>query len=123
MSSLERPLSGAPLLVDLNEERDRIESGGLQESRGRTARTLVKDELLRVTLVTLGPGGAVDEHRAPGPITVQPLTGRVLFVVDGVEHEPVEGDLLALEEGIPHSVSSDEGGSFLLTVARPGSEG
>lgn len=121
MSSLERPLSGAPLLVDLNEERKRIERRGRHESQGRTARTLVKDDLLRVTLVTLGPDGELDEHRAPGPITVQPLSGSVCFVVDGVEHELETGDLLALEDGVPHSVRSDEGGSFLLTVAHPGS--
>ncbi|NIP58240.1 MAG: cupin domain-containing protein [Gemmatimonadetes bacterium] len=119
MSSLERPLSGAPLVVDLNEERKRIESGRRHESQGRTARTLVKDELLRVTLVTLGPGGEVDEHRAPGPITVQPLSGSVRFFVDGTEHEVDAGDLLALEAGIPHSVRSDDGCSFLLTVAHP----
>lgn len=123
MSSLERPLSGAPLLVDLNEERKRIERGGRHERQGRTARTLVKDELLRVTLVTLGPGGEVDEHRAPGPITVQPLSGSVRFLVDGTEHELEAGDLLALEAGTPHSARSDEGGSFLLTVAHPGSGG
>ena len=123
MSSIQRPLSGAPLVLDLHEERERMAVPGARGERDRTARTLVKDELLRVTLVTLAPGGRVEEHEAPGPITVQPLAGRLRFVVEGVEHELEAGDLLALEAGVPHSVRSDEGGSFLLTVAHPGSGG
>lgn len=119
MSSLQRSLSGAPLVLDLDEERDRTEAPGLQDDRGRTARTLVKDDLLRVTLVTLGAGGKLNEHTAPGPITVQPLSGRIRFSVEGTDHHLESGDFLALQAGVPHSVTSENGGTFLLTVARP----
>lgn len=119
MPSIRRSLSGRPLLLSLVEERERTEDSALRKDRGRTARTLVKDDHLRVTLVTLGPGGEVGEHTAPGPITVQPLSGRARFTVDGTDHELGVGDFLALEANVTHSVASEEGGTFLLTVTQP----
>lgn len=70
----------------------------------------------RVTLTALGPGGVVAEHAADGPITVQPLTGSVRFTAEGRDYDLVPGQLLALRAGIRHSVTSGDGGSFLLTV-------
>lgn len=118
MSSLERSLSGTPLVLDLVDERARAESHELHETRGKTARTLVKDDSLRVTLVALGPGGSMEQHAAPGPITVQPLSGRIQFRVDDHVHDLATGDFLALEQAVPHSVSSENGGVFLLTVVQ-----
>jgi len=92
---------------------------GLEVEQGRTARTLVKDGPLRVTLIVLGPGGELREHSAPGPITVHALEGRIRFTTGGADHELVPGDLLALGAGVAHSVASEEGGGFLLTVTLP----
>ncbi len=119
MSSLERSLSGTPLVLDLHEEQVQAEQQGLHKARGRTARTLVKDDALRVTLVTLAPGGELREHAAPGPITVQPLTGRIRFSVSNADHDLGPGDFLALEAKQSHAVTSEEGGTFLLTVVQP----
>ncbi len=122
MSSLERSLHGSPLVLALDEERAEAERHGLHEARGRTARTLVKDDALRVTLITLAPGGELREHTAPGPITVQPLKGRIRFTVGDAEHDLGPDDFLALQAKKPHSVTSEHGGTFLLTVVRAGSE-
>jgi quercetin dioxygenase-like cupin family protein len=92
---------------------------GGQLASGRSARTLLKKGGLRVTLVVLAPGGALAEHVAPGPITVQPLTGRISFRAAGREHPIEPGQLLAVAAGVPHAVHSVDGGSFLLTLARP----
>ncbi len=121
MSSFERSLSGTPLVLDLHEEQSQAERQGLHEARGRTARTLVKDDALRVTLIILAPGGELREHAAIGPITVQPLTGWIRFSVSGADHDLSPGDFLALEAKQSHAVTSEEGGTFLLTVVRPGS--
>lgn len=91
----------------------------LLDRSGRTARTLVKDGPLRVTLIALMPGHGLPDHRAEGPITVQVLSGQMRFRIGEEEWELAERDLISLEEGIHHSVASDEGCVFLLTLARP----
>ena len=118
MPSIDRPLSGRALLHRLGGERRReLVDRELVTRGGRSARTLVKDGPLRVTLVVRGAGGVLAEHRADGPITVQVLAGRILFRA-GEDEWPLEpGDLLSLGAGVPHAVESREGGEFLLTVA------
>ena len=119
MSAIDRPLSGDVLLFDLDEEQRRAEDPDALERSGRSARTLLKDGPLRATLIVLAPGGELAEHHAEGPITVQPLRGRILFRAGGEEHELEPGQLLSAGPGVPHSVHSEEGGAFLLTLTHP----
>ena len=116
MPSIQRPLSGDAMIFNLNDERTQTAAAEAIEKHGRAARTLLKDGPLRVTLIVLGPGGAMAEHEAPGPITVQPLQGSIRFTIAGTAHDLKAGDLLSAGAGVRHSVSSENGGSFLLTV-------
>jgi quercetin dioxygenase-like cupin family protein len=117
MPSIERPLAGGLRIHGLAHERANAAAG--PPGSGRKARSLVKDGPLRVTVVVMEPGGRIAEHEAPGPITVQPLEGRIRFTAEGGEHDLGPGQLLALGAGIRHSVSSEEGGAFLLTHCQP----
>ena len=115
MSPVNRKLSGAALQLSLADEirevRSQLAAGG-----ERTARTIVKDGPLRVTLVGLGAAGTMRPHKADGPITVQVLEGEIEFEVEGERRTLAVGSLFALEAGLTHSVMSREGGVFLLTV-------
>lgn len=118
MPSIDRPLSGKPLHFRLGEgRRSELIDEGLLARAGRSARTLVKEGPLRVTLVALGPGGELREHRADGPITVHVLSGEIQFRVGDDSWTLEVGDLLSLGAGVPHAVESAAGGEFLLTVA------
>lgn len=117
MPSIQRPLSGDVLVFDFGEERERTADPEILGRRGRNARSLLKSGALRVTMIVLAPGGEIAEHHADGPITVQPLNGRVRFTIQGKEHRLVPGQMLAAGPGVPHSVASDDGATFLLTVA------
>jgi quercetin dioxygenase-like cupin family protein len=119
MPSIRRPLSGDVLVFDLREERRRASDAAVLARSGRNARTLLKDGPLRVTLVVLAPGGELAEHQAEGPITVQPVEGRIRFTVDGVTHELEPGEMLSAGARVRHAVASGEGATFLLTVALP----
>lgn len=121
MTSLNRPLSGRALHYRLvAASGDGLIDAQALENGGRTARTLVKEGPLRVTLVALAPGGSLAEHHADGPITVHVLEGQV-HVRAGEDTWPLEeGDLLSVGAGVPHSVESAPGGVFLLTVASLG---
>lgn len=120
MPSIQRPLSGDVLVFELGQERERAADPQLLRRSGRNGRTLVKSGALRVTLVVVAAGGEIAEHQADGPITVQPVNGRIRFTAAGVDHELGPGDLLAAAAGVRHSVRSEEGGTFLLTVSHVG---
>jgi quercetin dioxygenase-like cupin family protein len=110
----------SPSRVDLDSERRSLDDPAVLQRSGRNARTLLKSGPLRVTIVTVAPGGEVARHQAPGPITVQVLHGEIVFRVAGEDHRLRAGMLLAVPPGMEHSVSSGPGGTFLLTVVHPG---
>lgn len=111
MSSIERRLSGGVVVVDLQD------LPAVTPPSTRSARSVVKNGTLRATLVSIAPGGEIPEHHADGPITVQPLQGRIRFTALGEAHDIGPGQLLALGAGVPHGVASASGATFLLTVA------
>ena len=119
MSSIDRPLSADVLVFHLTDERAHAADPAILARGGRNARTLLKDGALRVTLITLAAGGAIAEHHATGPITVQVLEGALRFSAAGEDHALAAGDLLCLGAGIHHAVASDGGAAFLLTIGAP----
>lgn len=119
MSSLTRSLHGAELLYDLPVELALLREPETVLLNGRSARTLVKEGPLRVTLVALAPGGSMARHEAAGPILVQPVDGEVLVDVGARRHALRPGEVLSLGPHVPHSLESRTGGSFLLTVVLP----
>jgi quercetin dioxygenase-like cupin family protein len=114
---MERPLAGELLHFNLEAEERAGGDAGTLERSGRSARTLIKDGPLRVTLVVLGAGGRIAEHHAEGPITVQPLRGQIRFHAGERTTEVGPGELLAVGAGVRHAVESAAGAVFLLTVA------
>ena len=115
MSTIQRPLAGRVLTFALGEERKIARDA--EGKGGRSSRTLLKEGSLRVTLVVLEPGGELHEHQADGPITVQPMEGRIHFLADGQLYDLGPGELLAADAGVRHSVKSPGGGTFLLTIS------
>ena len=86
---------------------------------GRRAETLVKSDRLRVVLITMRAGAALEEHTAPGPITIQVLRGRFAVSIAEEEHDAATSDLLALGANVRHAVRAVEDGAFLLTIGWP----
>lgn len=99
----------------LHDEIARLTPG---ESRsGRRAETLIKTDRLRVVLVTMRAGSELQEHSAPGPITIQALLGRFSVSVAGEEHDLAHGNLISIQTDVPHTVRAVEDGAFLLTIS------
>lgn len=86
------------------------------DESGRRAQILVKEDDLRVTLVTMRSGAETAEHSAPSSISIQVLQGRfeVTFGADSARLGP--GDLISLRHEASHSVRAIEDGAFLLTL-------
>ena len=94
--------------------------GSMRRGSGPASRTLTKNGPLSVTLVALPAGGRIKEHQASGPITVHVLSGSLTFNTADGAHTLAAGDLLCLASEIRHSVESEAGVNFLLTIAAIG---
>jgi len=122
MSSLRRTLEGEVLVHHLKRDERMIDQQLLARS-GRTARTLVKEGPLRLTLIALAAGGDLPTHHAEGPVTIHLLEGQVVFDVAGEEYSLTTGDVLVLASGVPHAARSSAGCVLLLTVVHLPSPG
>ena len=115
MSSLDRTIDGDALVRHLTQDERTIDQG-LVAKHGRSARTLVKEGPIRLTLIALAPGGDLPEHSADGPVSVHVVDGEFLFSAAGREYPLRECDVLVVAAGVRHSARSNSGGTFLLTV-------
>ena len=82
----------------------------------RNAITVFKTSGLRIVLIALHEGAEMTKHTANGHISVQVLEGQIKFTTDLQSVELSKGQMLALHEGIPHSVLAIEETVFLLTL-------
>ncbi len=88
-------------------------------SAGRRAETLIKNDRLRVVLVTMRTGAALHDHNAPGPITIHTVRGSFAVTVGGEERQVDAGSLISIEAGVRHAVRALDDGAFLLTIGGP----
>lgn len=84
---------------------------------GRRAEILVKTDDLRVVLVTMQRDAVLQDHSAPGTITIHALTGHFGVIVSDDEIMLEPGAIISLAADVPHAVRAVEDGAFLLTIA------
>lgn len=115
MSSMDRTLSGDVLVHHLTED-ERMLDPDLLARHGRTARTLVKEGPLRLTIMGIAAGGVLPAHSTDAHVTIHLLEGEVTFSARGREYALSVGDVLVFAPGVEHDARSAKGGVFLLTV-------
>ena len=114
----EQRLAAPAAKLELAEEVERLREEPAWQQSDRNSKTLVKHPDLRVVLLVLKAGAHLEEHHAPGAITVQALAGRVRFHV--ADSEPVDllaGEMFALDQAIVHDLEAVEASAVLLTIA------
>ena len=89
----------------------------LLAAHGRSARTLVKEGPLRLTIMGLAADGDLPAHSTDNPVSIQVIQGDVTFFALDKEYALSAGDVLIFAAGVEHSARSTGGASFLLTVA------
>lgn len=104
--------------IDLAREAGRLraQDGWLRE--GRTARTLVKSETLRIVLVKMRAGTRLGPHSTRARISLQAVAGSVSVRARGASHLLAPGQLIAFDAALPHDVEALEDSTFLLTLVR-----
>ena len=118
----ERPmheLARSSLTFDLASEVERLRGEESWRQSTRNAKTLVKEPDLRIVLIVMRQGARMEEHHAPGRLSIQTLTGHLhLQVLDQTIDLPA-GHVLALDPDVAHDVEALDESAFLLTIAWP----
>ena len=104
---------------DLAERLARLRADAPIRAHGRDSLTLVRGPVFTLMLTALGAGSRLPEHRAPGPITVLVLDGRIAFSAQGERLELGPHSLLTLPAGVMHEVDALEDSAILVSIAAP----
>ena len=113
-----RRLDLAVMSFNIPEEIAAMKSSEQWSSTGRGAKTLVKNDDLRIVLVGLSAGKTIQEHRAEGAISVAVAQGAIRFTAEGKEQVLRSGGLLTLASALPHQVDALEDSAFVLTMVQ-----
>jgi quercetin dioxygenase-like cupin family protein len=88
---------------------------------GHTARTLVRENDLRIILIVMQAGARIAEHRTDDTASVHTLRGHIRLSLPDKTVDVPSGTLLVLEKGVRHDVEAIEESAFLLTLGWKGS--
>ncbi len=112
-----RPLHGPVQGFDLEAEVSRLR----EEREGRrNAITLRKGEGLSVVLLVMKAGDRLDEHSAPGPISLIVREGRIRFTAADEVVEAGTETVLTCEAGVRHTVEALSDAVCLLNIVAGG---
>ncbi|UNK71690.1 cupin domain-containing protein [Microbacterium sp. H1-D42] len=70
----------------------------------------------KIRTLTMDAGAVMREHRAPVPILVQVISGRVLFRVGDSEYDLTAGGAIQVPAGILHELEAVDPAHVLLTL-------
>jgi quercetin dioxygenase-like cupin family protein len=110
---------GTPILqCDLLEEIQNLhKEEAWLEGTGPSSKTLVKHPDLRIVLLAMRKKMCMHEHRTAARISVQTLAGHIRLKLPDRTVELPTGQLLVLDQCIPHDVEAEEDSAFLLTMS------
>ena len=115
-----RTMHGALQSFDLEAEVARLREEKEWREGRRNAITLRKGEGLNVVLLVMRAGDRLDEHSAPGSISLSVREGRIRFGAEGEVVEAGAGTVLACDAGVRHSVEALSDAVCLLNIASVG---
>jgi len=108
----------APLIeMDLNKLMQQVRNEQTWKESDRNSITILKSDQMRIVLIGLHKAAELKTHSASGVISVQVLEGKINFTAAQQTLSLVKGQMLALQENIPHSVLASEESFFLLTLS------
>lgn len=112
----ERIVDAAQVTIDLRSFTEQIRAEKVWKDSDRNAITVFKSDGMRIVLIALHKDAEMKKHTANGIISVQVIEGKILFTTEEQSVELGNGQMLALHEGVPHSVLAKEETIFLLTL-------
>jgi quercetin dioxygenase-like cupin family protein len=113
----DRMLNAALVEMDLNKFMDEIKQESTWKESDRNSITIFKSDSMRIVLVGLHENAELKTHTANGTISVQVLEGAIKFTAEPQAVHLEKGQMIALQEKMPHSVIAVRESFFLLTLA------
>ena len=113
----DRSLSGPLQSFDLDVEAARLRDEKEWREGRRNSITLRKGEGMSVVLMVMKAGDKLEEHSAPGPISLIIREGRIRFAAEGETVEAGPERVLTCDAGVRHSVEAVSDAVCILTVA------
>ncbi len=112
----ERILDAPLVSMALPEFIKQIKAESTWENSDRNAITIYKTNGLRIVLVALKQDALMKKHKAEGILSFQVIEGEVNFSTDNESKNLKAGDMIALHQGLHHSVQAVAESVFLLTL-------
>ena len=116
----DRSLSGPMQDFDLGEELAGLRGEKEWQEGRRNAITLRKGGGLSVVLLVMKAGDRLEEHAAPGPISLVVREGRIRFAAEGETVEAGPERVITCDAGVRHSVEALSDAVCLLNAASGG---
>jgi quercetin dioxygenase-like cupin family protein len=114
----EHKLQGEAIQLKLAEQSAEVLEEAKASSQGRSARTVIKEGPLRLTLLALREGGVVDEHRTGNPVSIHVLNdGLVTIDAGGKSYELGRQEALVLDADVAHALRAAKDTVLLVTLA------
>lgn len=105
--------------IDLTALADTHLAAAREASNGRSSAKVLGDHTkrLRVNLIALAAGAALQDHESPGEATLEVLRGSIEFHADGESVTLTAGQLLAIPPA-RHGLSAVTDAVVILSVAK-----
>ena len=84
------------------------------------SKPLIDTGSVKQILFSMDADQEISEHKAPFAATVQVLSGRLRFGVEGQDREMAAHDWVLMKPGEPHDLTALEPTRFLLTLIKGG---
>jgi NADH:ubiquinone oxidoreductase subunit F (NADH-binding)/quercetin dioxygenase-like cupin family protein len=110
-------LSSSWRRFDFRHEIDELESTEVWKTKDRITKALVKEENVRIVLMLMKAGAILKEHKAEGNVFIHVLRGRIQFALDHNAVEFEQGQMMALNRGVRHSVKALDESAFVIFIA------
>lgn len=108
--------SGSRHLFSLADALEQLRAEDHPPRDGHRQVTIFHRAPVTQVLFAFESGGKLEEHSAPGLVTIHTLEGRLAVSAEGESHELGAGDVLILDPDVPHDVRATERSAMLLTV-------
>ena len=110
-------LSGEVLSIDIKGEQGKLLQKAQAGKAGRAATTLVKEGALRITLMAVRKGVALQEHQVAGGVSLHILRGGVHLEAGGRALELRAGHMAVLASDVKHRVTAASDSVILITMS------
>ncbi len=111
-------LGGSLITIDLLKFIKQIKEEEQWKKNDRNAITVFKSFVIRMVLIALHKDAEIKQHKTDASISIQVIEGEMIFTTNDQTIALASGQILVLQEGIPHNILAKVDTVFLLTLTK-----